>query len=266
MRIAAVVVVALLAVAACGGGGTSTPTPTSPAPIAAVDACNIFGSGAPASGTSILNGADCSPDRSPVVLLNMSGIGGGGQCSGTIIGPRAVLTAAHCLDEGVSEVRVWLGPPNPQIVTTSFVHYPNYAFGRSDLFDVGVIFVDEDLPRTSIPILANRDPRVGETAVLVGWGRNQDNAGATLRAGSTTLSAVGSSLLETRFGPPSSSVCSGDSGGPLLVSEGGLWVIAGITSATSSNACNEGTNFYQSVRRREVLDFIREHVPGVIER
>ncbi|HEY0876346.1 MAG TPA: trypsin-like serine protease, partial [Vicinamibacterales bacterium] len=65
---------------------------------------------------------------------------------------------------------------------------------------------------------------------------------------------------------PSSSVCSGDSGGPLLVSEGGLWVIAGITSATSSNACNEGINFYQSVRRREVLDFIREHVPGVIER
>jgi hypothetical protein len=250
---------------ACGGGGTSTPTPTVPAPIPASDACNVFGSMAP-SGVQILNGAECSPDRSSVVLLNMSGPEGGGQCSGTIISSRAVLTAAHCLDEGVSEVRVWLGPPNPQIVTTSFVYYPNCVFNRPDLYDVGLIFVDEDMPRTPVPILASRDPRPGETAILVGWGRDQNNAGATLRAGSTTLTAVGSSLLETIYGSPASSICSGDSGGPLLVSEGGGWVIAGISSATSSQVCHEGTNYFQSVRRPEVRAFIRQHVPNVIER
>jgi hypothetical protein len=61
-------------------------------------------------------------------------------------------------------------------------------------------------------------------------------------------------------------VCSGDSGGPILVSEGGAWVIAGITSSTSDNICNTGTNYYQSVRHPSVLGFIIGHIANVIER
>lgn len=258
---------ALVALAACGGGGGNTPTtPAAPAPIPAVDACNLLGGTAATSGLSILNGSACSADRSSVVLLNLRGIGAGGQCTGTVVGPRAILTAAHCLDDGVSEVRVWLGPPNPEIVAASFVLYPGYVFNRPDVYDVGVIFMNEDLPRNPVPILTSRDARSGETAIIAGWGRDQFDAGATLRAGSTTLSAVGASLLETLYRPPSSSVCSGDSGGPILLQEGGVWTIAGITSATSNNVCNEGTNFYQAVRQPSVRAFILQHVPGIPQR
>lgn len=254
--------VMLAVLAACGGGDDSNPTPSNPAPIPAEQTCGSLG------GTGILNGASCTADevtRSAVVLLNMEGNGLQlGACTGTIIARRKILTAAHCLDEGVAVVRVWLGPPNPQIAAQSFVHYPGYVFNQAG-FDVGVITMAEDLPRNLVPVLLSRDVRVGETAIIAGWGRDQNNSTATLRAGSTTISAVGS-LLQTAYAPPSSSVCSGDSGGPILISEGGVWSVAGITSATSANVCNTGTNFYQPVRQQNVLDFILQHAPDAAQR
>ena len=262
-----VVCAALAILVACGGGGNGGPvTPTSPAPIPSADACNSLGGTASSSGLPILNGSACATDHSSVLLMNFrtsDGLGLG-ACSGTLIRPRVILTAAHCLDEGVGIVRVWLGS-GPEIITGSFALYPNYAFNRSG-FDVGVVFMSEDIPRNAIPILTSRDGRVGETAIIAGWGRDQSNSSHVLRAGSTRISGLANSLLETLFAPPSSSVCSGDSGGPLLLSEGGVWTIAGITSATSNNVCNEGTNFYQSVRQPSVREFILQHAAGVPER
>jgi hypothetical protein len=246
----------------CGGGGGGV-TPTNPAPIPAAHACALIGGSSSRPSVEILNGTECSAERSSVVLLNMSP---GGQCSGTIVAPNAVLTAAHCLDGGVASVTAWLGPPTIPITAQSFVHYPGYVFNTPNSFDVGVIVMSEALARTPFPILTSRDAQRGESAVLVGWGRDQNNAPSTLRAGSTTLSNVTSTLLETIFAPPSSSVCQGDSGGPILLSYGSGWAIAGITSATSDNVCNTGTNFYQSVRHASVRDFIRQHVPSIVER
>ena len=258
--------VALVVLLACGGGGNS-PTPTSPAPIPAADTCNSLGGAASTPGVGILNGAGCSPDRSSVVLLNMRTAQGNptGACTGTVVAPRVVLTAAHCLDEGVSVVRVWVGS-GPEIVAQSFVSYPNYSFNVPGVYDVGVVIMAEDLPRTPISILTSRDARLGETAILAGWGRDENAATATLRAGSTTISSVTADALQTVYAPPSSSVCQGDSGGPILLSEGGAWVIGGITSATSATVCNTGTNFYQAVRHPSVRNFILQHVPGIGQR
>jgi hypothetical protein len=159
---------------------------------------------------------------------------------------------------------VWLGN-GPEIVAEASAHYPNYQFNVPGAFDVGVVIMAEDLPRIALPILTSREARVGETAIIAGWGRDQNDVSATLRAGSTTLSSVGT-LLQTIFAPPSSSICSGDSGGPILLSEGGGWVIAGISSAISNNVCNTGTNFYQAIRTAAVRDFILDRVPSVVQR
>ena len=185
-----------------------------------------------------------------------------GACSGTVVTTRTILTAAHCLDEDTGIVRVWLGSGS-EIVAQSFAFYPNFQFNLPGSFDVGVVVMAEDLPRNPVGILTSRDARTGETAIIAGWGRDQNDVSATLRAGSTIVTSVNSALLQTQYAPPSSS---GDSGGPILLNEGGGWVIAGITSATSNNVCNTGTNFYQSIRNQNVRDFILQHVPNTVQR
>ena len=87
-----------------------------------------------------------------------------------------------------------------------------------------------------------------------------------MRAGATSLTAAGPTLLETQFAATISSVCSGDSGGPILLSEGGVWAIAGVTSATSQNVCNTGTNFYVTIKNDNISSFVLANVPGASRR
>jgi secreted trypsin-like serine protease len=254
------------ALAACGGSSTPLST-TGPTPsVTPAAACDALGQSARSS-VAIVNGAECSAGRSAVVLLNMRTADGSalGACSGTIIAPRAVLTAAHCLDEDVGIVRVWLGS-GPEIVAASFTPHPSYRPNSSTALDVGIVLMSEDLPRTPIALLTSRDARVGETAVLAGWGRDQISVGATLRAGSATITSVGSVSLETQHTTNASSICLGDSGGPLMLQEGGAWTVAGISSAATVATCNTGTNFYVNIRNSTVNSYILDLVPDAARR
>jgi hypothetical protein len=262
---------ALTALTAIACGGTTTPTtPSAPAPIPAAEACGALGSLSGMAGMTsigIFNGAECSVTTTPVVKLNMRSSNGTGvgSCSGTLVTPRAVLTAAHCLDEDVATVRVWLGETGTlEYTAQSFVFYPGFVFNQSG-FDVGVVLLGEDLPRTPAALLSSRSAKIGETAIIAGFGRTENSEIASLRAGSTTVAAIGR-YIETLFAPPSSSICSGDSGGPIFVSEGGAWTVAGISSATTGSACNVGTNYYEAVINEAVRSFIIQHAPAVVQR
>lgn len=263
----AVVCAAVLAAYGCGGGGTTpTPNPNPNPPPSGNTNTNGCGAIGVSSGltTAIVNGTECSSANSPVVLLNMRARDGGpsGSCTGTIITPRVILTAAHCLDGDVATIRVWLGSGD-QINAASFEYHSGYSSSNTTHLDVGIVRMAEDLPRTPVPLLLSRDARRGESAVVAGWGRDLNSVGATLRAGTTTISAVGPTVIETVFSSATGGICSGDSGGPILLSEGGTWTIGGITSAATVTSCNDGTNFYASIRYNPITTFITDRVLDV---
>jgi secreted trypsin-like serine protease len=253
--------------AGCGGSSNTPSSPTTPTPTPTTNACSVI-SGGP-GGLAILNGSECPTSNTSVVLLNLRDSTGQavGQCTGTVIGARAVLTAAHCLDGDTGVVRIFRGT-GEQITASSFQVHPRYSGSGGPAYDVAVVLTSEDLGRVPIPLLLSRDPQVGETAVVGGWGLDQNGNGTILRAGLNTVSGVSSLYFETEYSATTATVCYGDSGGSLMLSAGGSWAVAGVTSETSASGynCANSTSYFANVRHADVRSFIFGLVPDAAPR
>ena len=220
----------------------------------------------------IINGRSGAEHRAVVAVLNLSGTGG--LCSGTLIGPYAVLTAKHCVyadrGDGIWEA---IGAGSLRILVADDV---NSAEGVEAVIPVSEwrstpgVYTDRDLqdgqdiavvlttqPLTDIaPYGVSRtSPTAGQAAKVVGFGRSnpasEDESGVKLQADTSVIRA-GNLLVEagaTRAGE--GWTCQGDSGGPLLVGT----QIAGVTSF-GYNGCGARSQHYFTavVRHLAMID------------
>lgn len=160
---------------------------------------------------------------------------GSTHCTATVIAPRKLVTAAHCL-EGFSAgaMHFVLGPrvSAPERVFEVASIHPHPAFDSSLNNDIGYVLLSEDVPVAPIPVATMDESWVGRELLFVGYGVDdgfaQSGAG-TKRAVRMQVSEVGATQFA--YADPGKNTCQGDSGGPaFVVDAGGGLAIAGVTS------------------------------------
>jgi hypothetical protein len=252
---------ACLLLVACDAGPAGTaPSNVSPLPTT-TNGCAALSQTTGAQ-VGIVNGTACLGGNSSVLLLFMQNDSHAnlGYCSGTVIGQRAILTAAHCLNGATLVIAGNDGGERAR--SNQLKIFPGYPAEPSSL-DAAVVLTDKDIGLPAYPVLASRDVVVGEQAVLAGWGEDATGAARVLRAGTATVTAVRDIFIHTKYlGSNSSGVCWGDSGGPLLVSQGGAWTIAGIASLMDGCAMND-TSAFLELRNPAVQSFVFGLVPDI---
>jgi V8-like Glu-specific endopeptidase len=194
------------------------------------------------------------------------------MCSGTLIAPSVILTAAHCVtpeepDKTFANYQAQfgtvfsLGAPQTYKVISTAAH-PKYSSETKD-YDVAVMLLDREVKGVPLlPVAKSIPSLVGRALTHVGWGfTSPDGQGwGTKRSASIPVKQQLSHQLTSGNGGTSSD-CRGDSGGPALLASNGAEVVVGIAS-TGTKDCNGDM---QSFRPDAAADFIAKFAPNALE-
>ncbi len=145
-------------------------------------------------------------------------------CSGAVIARRAVLTAAHCLEDGTPDA-VGVGEAGDAEVAVASVHVAPSFDPATLASDVAVLVLASDAP---VGPLEMGDAQGGPVGVAGFGDLSPGKGGGTRRRGTSAATGDGPLLLLT---PAPALPCIGDSGGPvLLLGEDGVTRVVGVIS------------------------------------
>lgn len=190
---------------------------------------------APSAASAIIGGSIKEGDTSPYVSINIGGVNLQGEfssstpfCSGTLIGERWVLSAAHCFTNAelaLPHIAVTVtneaGVRTPYRAAKIIIH-PLYST-KSD-YDVALVETQEPIVGAaylpyggfSLDVLKSLD------TFATGWGMSVENTNSSdgsaanvVMSVQTPVTGMGHGVILTNQGKGKGSVCFGDSGGSL---------------------------------------------------
>jgi secreted trypsin-like serine protease len=195
-------------------------------------------------------------------------------CTAAVIAPTVLLTAAHCVDDENHPGFIYgvFAEPDassygdikalkPHLLSVKSVHaHPDYDTAPPFHADIAVVILDQPISAAPLPInrTAPSSSLVGGPARMVGYGQvvvGQYNV--TKHEAPTVVASIGP--VDTIIvGDSVRRSCIGDSGGPALVTIGGVETIVGVDSYTETSGCKEPANY----RRTDVFtSFIDQYAP-----
>ncbi len=237
--------------------------------ICAVSVAHAAPSGATAR-ASVVGGKEATQGTYPWMAFIVDAEGGEViSCSGTVIAPRVVLTAAHCVlneESGslrdpsgyqvVTGVVDWTSPERQVSAVTQLAPYPKFADGTSRNFfgDVALLGLATPTTAPSIPLAkGTRFLRMGTRARIAGWGMTsarQKGFTESLRWAKTVVQGspcegYWGRICAVDFPSFAAGVCFGDSGGPLVAFDRKRgWVEFGVAQAVFNNCTTRRPQLY----------------------
>jgi len=229
-----------------------------------VGACAPHGT-SNASSVKIYGGQEVTANRwSNVVAILINQDGGTSLCSGTLVTPRLVITAAHCMADAPKDPPLAQLPPKKitfdvspasamQVVvgndarkgTTHAVQKAafNPAYQDEPVHDIAYLVLSEDvtdvdiIPPSTDTAEAAQLATPGTAATIVGFGTTETDVIGTKYEATTTVGASQDGALF--IGGGGKDTCQGDSGGPAFGQLAtGEWRVFGVTSRGAG--CGDG--------------------------
>ena len=186
--------------------------------------------------------------NSTVALKYIEGQNAYAMCTGTLIAPNLVLTAAHCLrGMGKDSLRIGFSidvknqlDAETMYEVADYTIHPQYG---NRLNDVALIALAKTAPAPYKPVAIVSDKfsmTVGMPMLLAGYGVINDMTGAdtdALRKVTVPMAKIldKENILVTDQ-TKSTGACNGDSGGPAYLEKDGVLFVYGITRGPHANA------------------------------
>lgn len=191
-------------------------------------------------------------------------------CTGTLISPTHVLTAAHCVVANGTQLGdregefVLAGRTYNSSKITVHPQYDDFNFGAG--YDLAIIELQEPVLGVTPEKILRTAPQVGQILTLVGFGEGGTSTGgfdpddAGKQVGQTELERVLPLHIEWTFDSHTeANTAPGDSGGPSFVTIGGERFIAGITSGGSGDAHTLGDDSFNTR-----IDVFADWIDGIV--